>query len=105
MYKIGVRKKHVLEVVMEFITSIIIITHLPESLKRLNLIISLIKDRRDKDACIELKQHCDSIDGKLFSSIREGLLNGITIDESKIKFSDIDVSLDLGLIEELKVLI
>ncbi|EHK2327173.1 hypothetical protein KCK52_000975 [Clostridium perfringens] len=105
MYKIGARKKHVLEVVMEFITSIIIITHLPESLKRLNLIISLIKDRGDKDACIELKQHCDSIDGKLFSSIREGLLNGITIDESKIKFSDIDVSLDLGLIEELKALI
>lgn len=105
MYKIGARKKHVLEVVMEFITSIIIITHLPESLKRLNLIISLIKDRGDKDACIELKQHCDSIDGKLFSSIREGLLNGITIDESKIKFSDIDVSLDVGLIEELKALI
>ncbi|MDK0685277.1 phage/plasmid primase, P4 family [Clostridium perfringens] len=105
MYKIGARKKHVLEVVMEFITSIIIITHLPESLKRLNLIISLIKDRGDKDACIELKQHCDSIDGKLFSSIREGLLNGITIDENKIKFSDIDVSLDLGLIEELKALI
>ncbi|EJT6613110.1 hypothetical protein N2W28_000688 [Clostridium perfringens] len=105
MYKIGARKKHVLEVVMEFITSIIIITHLPESLKKLNLIISLIKDRGDKDACIELKQHCDSIDGKLFSSIREGLLNGITIDESKIKFSDIDVSLDLGLIEELKALI
>ncbi|EPB8178324.1 DNA primase family protein [Clostridium perfringens] len=105
MYKIGARKKHVLEVVMEFITSIIIITHLPESLKKLNLIISLIKDRGDKDACIELKQHCDSIDGELFSSIREGLLNGITIDESKIKFSDIDVSLDLGLIEELKALI
>lgn len=105
MYKIGARKKHVLEVVMEFITSIIIITHLPESLKRLNLIISLIKDRGDKDACMELKQHCDSIDGKLFSSIREGLLNGITIDESKIKFSDIDVSLDVGLIEELKALI
>ncbi|MDK0546046.1 DNA primase family protein [Clostridium perfringens] len=105
MYKIGARKKHVLELVMEFITSIIIITHLPESLKRLNLIIRLIKDRGDKDACIELKQHCDSIDGKLFPSIREGLLNGITIDESKIKFSDIDVSLDIGLIEELKALI
>lgn len=105
MYKIGARKKHVLELVMEFITSIIIITHLPESLKRLNLIIRLIKDRGDKDACIELKQHCDSIDGKLFPSIREGLLKGITIDESKIKFSDIDVSLDIGLIEELKALI
>lgn len=105
MYKIGARKKHVLELVMEFITSIIIITHLPESLKRLNLIIRLIKDRGNKDACIELKQHCDSIDGKLFPSIREGLLNGITIDESKIKFSDIDVSLDIGLIEELKALI
>ncbi|WP_075810339.1 DNA primase family protein [Clostridium perfringens] len=105
MYKIGARKKHVLELVMEFITSIIIITHLPESLKRLNLIIRLIKDRGDKDACIELKQHCDSIDGKLFPSILEGLLNGITIDESKIKFSDIDVSLDIGLIEELKALI
>ncbi|MBO3334070.1 DNA primase family protein [Clostridium perfringens] len=105
MYKIGARKKHVLELVMEFITSIIIITHLPESLKRLNLIIRLIKDRGDKDACIELKQHCDSIDGKLFPSIREGLLNGITIDESKIKFSDIDVSLDIGLIEDLKALI
>ncbi|WP_338844910.1 phage/plasmid primase, P4 family [Clostridium perfringens] len=105
MYKIGARKKNVLELVMEFITSIIIITHLPESLKRLNLIIRLIKDRGDKDACIELKQHCDSIDGKLFPSIREGLLKGITIDESKIKFSDIDVSLDIGLIEELKALI
>lgn len=105
MYKIGARKKHVLELVMEFITSIIMITHLPESLKRLNLIISLIKDRGDKDACIELKQHCDSIDGKLFPSIREGLLNGITIDESKIKSSDINVSLDVGLIEELKALI
>lgn len=105
MHKIGVRKKYFLEVVMEFIKSIIIITHLPESLKRLNLIISLIKDRGDKEACIELKQHCDSIDGNIFPSICKGLLNGITIDESKIKSSDIDVFLDGGLIEEIKALI
>lgn len=105
MYKIGARKKHVLELVMEFITSIIIITHIPESLKRLNLIISLIKDRGDKEACIELKQHCDSIAGNVFPAICEGLLNGININESKIKSSGVDGSLDEGLIEEIEALI
>ncbi|UZP04720.1 hypothetical protein JW813_06835 [Clostridium botulinum] len=105
MEQIGVRKKHVLEVVMEFIKSILIITQLPESLHKLNLIVKLIKDRGDKEACIELKQHCDSIDEKLLSSILEGLLKEITIDESKLNNAHSDINLDLGLIGELKALI
>lgn len=90
---------------MEFIKIIIIITQLPETLKRLNLIITLIKNRGDKEACTQLKQHCDSIDEKLFSSILEGLLHEITIDESEINNLDSNVTLDIGLIEELKSLI
>ncbi len=102
MEKIGVVKKQVLEVVMEFIKSIIIITQLPESLHKLNLIVRLIKDRGDKEACIELKQHCDSIDENLFSSILEGLFKEITIDVNEINNLDGDFSFDVGLIEELK---
>lgn len=105
MEKIGVVKKQVLEVVMEFIKSIIIITQLPESLHKLNLIVRLIKDRGDKEACIELKQHCDSIDENLFSSILEGLFKEITIDVNEINNLDGDFSFDVGLIEELKALI
>ncbi|MDB1939146.1 DNA primase family protein [Clostridium tertium] len=105
MENIGIIKKNVFEEVMEFIKIIIIITQLPETLKRLNLIITLIKNRGDKEACIQLKQHCDSIDEKLFSSILEGLLHEITIDESEINNLDSNVTLDIGLIEELKSLI
>ena len=55
MENIGIIKKNVFEEVMEFIKIIIIITQLPETLKRLNLIITLIKNRGDKEACTQLK--------------------------------------------------
>lgn len=101
----GIVKKQVFEVVMEFIKRIIIITQLPEYLEKLNLIVNLIKSRGDKKACIELKQHCDSIDGNLFLSILEGIFKEITIDVNEINNSEVDVSFDSGLIEELKGLI
>lgn len=105
MEKINIVKKTASEEVMEFISKIFIIMELPESLYKLNVIYRLIKDRGDKEACIELKQHCNSIDEKLFSSILKGLLHEITINESEINNLDSDVTLDIGLIEELKSLI
>lgn len=105
MEKINIVKKTASEEVMEFISTIFIIMELPESLYKLNVIYRLIKDRGDKEACIELKQHCNSIDEKLFSSILDGLLDEITLDESELNNSDGDINLDLGLIGELKALI
>lgn len=105
MEKINIVKKTASEEVMEFISTIFIIMELPESLYKLNVIYRLIKDRGDKEACIELKQHCNSIDEKLFSSILDGLLDEITLDESELNNSDSDINLDLGLIGELKALI
>lgn len=105
MKEMAILKKQVLEVIMEFMKKVFIIWELPESLYKLNIIVRLIKERGDEKACIELKQHCDTIDEDLFPSIVSGILKEVTIDVNKINNSNIDVVLDLGLIEELKSLI
>lgn len=96
--------KTVKQIVMEYIKNIVVIMECPESLHKLGRLISLIKERGDNDAYVELKYHCDSIDGNLFLSILGSLMSGITIKEELVK-SSLEVNLDESLIEELRLLI
>lgn len=58
--------KTVKQIVMEYIKNIVVIMECPESLHKLGRLISLIKERGDNDAYVELKYHCNSIDENFF---------------------------------------